>query len=392
MSNWCLTYTSFTNHDSLLNLVFLLMIFTVVAPFTSRRKVTQLQNELQKSQSTLDSAVSNSQTQQEQSVLHIEELETSVQKLTAELRETKDSLALASEVNNETSNALELTRKDAASAAAELMVACEENKRLERQCDDLKEDVERAESAQAEIEQRNSYLEGQMRHLEAENNALREELYQMHLSNHETNPLPALPTPTTQSRGSGSIVAPVTPGQDGPMDPEDLLAMEISLLRHQKAGLEDQVKSAQILTPMAASLHREAMGLRADNALLKERAEIAELEAHSARDELLRVKQQANELHSELAKVLKGLGLQQPHKTSEHAKEDGLNARLSPITTLHGVASYQNPTFVEDSAKLPLCKAQDDQQVDSPHSSGSSENALLTELRSALNSLNPTTN
>ena len=366
------------------------MIFTVDVPFVLRRKVTQLQNQLQKSQSTLDSAMSNSQTQQEQSVLHIEELETSVQKLTAELREAKDSLALANEVNNETSNALELTRKDAASAAAELMVACEENKRLERQCDDLKEDVERAESSQAEIEQRNSYLEGQLRHLEAENNALREELYQMHLSNHETNPLPALPTPTTQSRGSGSIVAPVTPGQDGPMDPEDLLAMEISLLRHQNAGLEDKVKSAQILTPMAASLHREAMGLRADNVLLKERAEIAELEAHSARDELLRVKQQANELHNELAKVLKGLGLQQPPKIAEQDKDDGLNARLSPITTLHGVASYQNPTFVDDSAKPP-CKAQDDQEADSPHSSGSSENALLTELRSALNSLNPTT-
>lgn len=351
--------------------------------------MARLENELQKSRSKLDSAMSTSQSQQEQSVYQIEELEMSIQKLTAELREVKDSLTLANEVNNETSNALELTRKDAASAAAELLVACEENKRLQRQCEDLKEDLERAEGAKAEIEERNTYLENQLRHFEVENNALREELYQMHTSPLESNPtsLPSLPTPTTQSRGSGSIVAPVTPGQDGPMDPEDLLAMEISLLKHQKAGLEDQVKSAQILTPMAASLHRESMNLRADNAYLKEKAESAELDAQSAREELLRVKQQANNLHSELAKVLKGLGLQLSLKevTSEGSGLE-LNTELAPVATL---ASYHNPVYADNSSQVP-CKAQAGQEADSPHSSGSSENALLTELRSALDSLSPT--
>ena len=84
-------------------------------------------------------------------------------------------------------------------------------------------------------------------------------------------------------------------------------------------------------------------------------------------------------MHSELEKVLKCLGLQQPPKVAEQANDDGSIATLSPIKTLHDEASHKNPTFVDDSAKLP-CKNQDDQEADSPHGSRSSEYELLTVL------------
>ena len=225
----------------------------------------------------------------------IEELESLVESLQRELQQAKAAQEAATEregAHLATASLLHTAREDAAAAAEQLIEACDENARLMEQVSLLEEELERRNAAVGDLRRQEAKLKATMRRLEQENATLRDDRVMGNTGRshiHSTaSPLPPVSASISGSSGTGLV------------DPEDLLAMEVSRLRQDNRILEDKLATARLSAPVAHTLEREVSTLRADNSKLMDAVRRSATEAESAKREVSDVRSAAHELSRQL--------------------------------------------------------------------------------------------
>lgn len=241
-------------------------------------------------------------------------LETAIDKLQRELHEARATIKTLKEQEVQHKEALvpelEAARRDAATAASQLVEACEENARLSEALTALEVHVGRFDAQRDAWHQKEREAVEAIASLKAENARLRAAVS---TSGRSPGLQPPALSYSTPRRESVLSAAQEFAGSDA--DPDDILAVEVSRLRHHTEELEAQLAAAGDAAPIVAVLERETAALRAENALLRDSAQKSSRDASQAQRDLMRVQQEAQTLHAQLSDVissLSGAGLAGP--------------------------------------------------------------------------------
>ena len=250
----------------------------------------------------------------------IHELELYTKEVQSDIETTRGALRAMEEQQPEVATlqaSLRTAQADAAAAASQLIDACEENARLSEELSLLHAEIEKKERhrGQRVVPSDDVNATTALARTIKEDKSTMPHVSGAVLVPHTESVYSVGSTTVTDNNNNNNKTrgaSPPTPqltryqANSQEPDPEDLLAMEVSRLRHHALALESQLATAQEAAPVLAALEKE-------NAVLKITAERATGDAVVAQSNLNQLQAEARVLYGQLSEVIASLAATKNH-------------------------------------------------------------------------------